>query len=476
MRFALLTAVTLLIAPAPAGAQQAAPADPRLAGSWDGAMETPGGAVGFGVVLEAGPTGWTGTFSLPAENVRDVPLASVEAEGDSVVMTIVAGRVLHARLEGDSLTGVARLADREMPLVLVRAGTPAAQRLAARIAASVEAARAAPMTPAATGPGLARVDPDALARLVRAAGDAGSHALVVLHDGELVGAWHAAGQRRRIEAMSATKSVVNLAVGRLLTTGALASIDTPISAFYPEWAEGPKSGVTVRHLLNHTSGLHSERSAQAIYASEDFVRFALDADLTAEPGTEIVYNNSATNLLAGVVGKAAGRRMDLFLRDDLFAHLGITDFGWSLDDAGNPHGMAGLQIHAEDLARLGQLVLDRGEWEGERLIDASWFDLSMAPGSELAHTVGLLWWLIRDDAAAADTGAAPAADADAPATPGPVVGYRADGYLGQYLVVYPRERLVGVRMVAQSPAYDPATDGFQEFQALLRALVTPTSP
>jgi CubicO group peptidase (beta-lactamase class C family) len=274
----------------------------------------------------------------------------------------------------------------------------------------------------------------------------------VLHDGDLVGAWYPRGERRKIEAMSATKSVVSLAVGRLLTTGALESIDVPVHTFYPEWATGPRSAITIRHLLNHTSGIEVGRTAEAIYASDDFVRFALDADLASEPGTVVFYNNSATNLLAGVVGEAAGQRMDLFLRDDLFARLGITDFGWSLDPAGNPHGMAGLQIHAEDFARIGQLVLQRGEWNGERLIDDAWFDASMAPGSELSPRVGLLWWLTRDD-------------------DGAVAGYRADGYLGQYLVVYPRERLVGVRMVGQSAAYDAETDGFPEFQAMLRALV-----
>jgi CubicO group peptidase (beta-lactamase class C family) len=84
--------------------------------------------------------------------------------------------------------------------------------------------------------------------------------------------------------------------------------------------------------------------------------------------------------------------------------------------------------------------------------------VSLRPGSDLSGRVGLLWWLIRD----------PGPDGEPEG--GPVVGYRADGYLGQYLVIYPAERLVGVRMVASSPAYDPDTDGFREFQAMLRDL------
>jgi CubicO group peptidase (beta-lactamase class C family) len=449
---ALVVALALAALPAALSAQQPAGPDVPLAGVWEGALETPAGLVPLSLDLERTSAGWVGTFSFPSEGVRDLPLGDVEVHGDSVLVAIPPRVVFHGRLAGDDLVGVARLGEAELPLVFARAGSPAAEAMAARIAASMEALRAAPWEAAATGPGLDRVDRVALDRLLHAAGASHSHALVVLHDGDLVGTWYPRGGRRKIEAMSATKSVVSLAVGRLLTTGALESIDVPVHAFYPEWSDGPKSRITIRHLLNHTSGIEAGRTAEAIYASDDFVRFALDADLASEPGEAIFYNNSATNLLAGVVGEAAGQRMDLFLRDDLFARLGITDFGWSLDPAGNPHGMAGLQILAEDFARIGQLVLQRGEWEGERLIDDAWFDASMAPGSELSPRVGLLWWLIRDDE-------------------GDVIGYRADGYLGQYLVVYPGERLVGVRMVSQSPAYDAGTDGFPEFQAMLRALV-----
>jgi CubicO group peptidase (beta-lactamase class C family) len=169
-----------------------------------------------------------------------------------------------------------------------------------------------------------RIDDAALDRLLRAAEAANSDAVVVLHDGELVGAWYAGGERRRMEAMTATRSMMA----------------------YPE-----------------------------------------------------------------------------------------------------------------DLARLGQLVLDGGRANGEQLIRESWFEQSLRPGSQHRPGVGLLWWLIRD------------VDPEAGGGFGSVTGYRADGILGQYLVVYPAERLVAVRMVAASPAYDPSTDTFPDFQSLVRQLV-----
>lgn len=447
----ILTATVCLYGFAPAMAQSSGTTP---SGAWEGTAESPAGPFRITLELERTENGWRGAFSIPSERV-EVPISEIRLRADSIFVPLAPRRELRGRVAADSIAGVLDVEGHHMPMTLARAGSPAAQRLAAEVAAVADEARSEPLVATAEGE-TATVDPEALDRLIAAANAAHSHALVVLKDGELVGAWHASGERRKIELMSATKSVVNLAVGRLVMTGALASIDEPVHRYYPAWSEGDKSHITIRHLLNHTSGLDSPRPTTPIYESDDFVRFALDADLLSEPGTELAYNNNAANLLAGVVGRAAGERMDLFLGSDLFAKLGITDFGWSLDSAGNPHGMSGLQMYAEDVATLGQLVLQRGEWDGEQLIDLEWFDESLQPGSELSDGVGLLWWLIRED--------------------DEVVGYRADGYLGQYLVIYPEEGLVAVRLVANSAGYDAETDGFREFEALVRDLELSPDP
>jgi CubicO group peptidase (beta-lactamase class C family) len=435
--------------------------DDGVAGRWEGSYGAGADMAPLAVALERGQSGWAGTFDLPAERVQGVPFSHVVVRGDSVILTLRGGEgavTLRGRVAGDSLGGTLRLPSGERPVLMARPGSPLAARIAATVHAAREEARNRPLEPVGPAPARDRVSAPALDRLLRAAAVANSEAIVILLDGERVGAWYARGDRRPIEAMSATKSIVGLAVGRLLADGLLESLDTPVHAFFPEWNTGLKADVTVRHLLNHTSGLYADRTTEAIYASPDFVRHALDSEVTSPPGTAIFYNNNATNLLAGVIGMAAGQPMDEYLRDGLFADLGIRDFGWTRDAAGNPHGMAGLQVTPEDLARLGQLVLDRGRVGDRQVITEDWFDVSLRPGSDLSGRVGLLWWLIRD----------PGPDGEPEG--GPVVGYRADGYLGQYLVIYPAERLVGVRMVASSPAYDPDTDGFREFQAMLRDL------
>lgn len=105
-------------------------------------------------------------------------------------------------------------------------------------------------------------------------------------------------------------------------------------------------------------------------------------------------NNKAVNLLAGIVLKASGKRMDLYIRDEIFAPMGIVDFTWSLDRAGNPHGMAGLQIRAIDLSRVGQMMLDGGTWKGQRIVSEAWVRLSTGqPGQPYDPTCGLLWWI-----------------------------------------------------------------------------------
>jgi len=460
-----LLAIWSLPGVAPLAGQDASP-QTALEGRWEGEMNVPPVPLEVSVTLERAGPGWQGTFSLPAEGIREMPIAGVELRGDAAMIAVTPERVFHGRIDEGEMQGRFVFEDRggdSVPMYLVRVGGPAweafeRERRGTRQERDAVLAEHAPppLERTSDGPAVGLVDHSALEELVRMAGASHSAAMVVLLDGELVGAWHAGGERRPIEAMSATKSVLNLAVGRLLTLGRLESLDVPVHAFYPEWAEGEHAEVTVRHLLNHTSGLSSPMPTDPIYASDDFIRFALESQLVAVPGTELAYNNNATNLLAGVIGIAADQRLDHFLTEELFGPLGITQFTWSLDSAGNPHGMAGLQILPEDLARLGQLVLQKGAWEGERLIDRAWFEESLAPGSEHSEEGGLLWWLIREDDR--------------------VVGARAEGYLGQYLVIYPDERLVGVRMVESFPGYDPDRDGFRRFQDLLRDLIpTPGS-
>lgn len=94
-----------------------------------------------------------------------------------------------------------------------------------------------------------------------------------------------------------------------MTLGKLTSIDEPVHAFFPEWRQGRKRDITVRMLMEHTSGLQNvPMTTLEIYPSPDFVQLALCAELDAEPGTTFAYNNKAVNLLAGIVERADDER------------------------------------------------------------------------------------------------------------------------------------------------------------------------
>lgn len=363
------------------------------------------------------------------------------------------------------------------------------------------------------------IDSAALKRFLAAAERAHSDAVVVWKDGRLVGSWHFGKPPVPIEAMSATKSVASLAVGRAVTLGAIRSIDEPVSHYYPQWRQGQKAGITIRQLLNHTSGIQNGESNE-VETSPDVVELALAAELSDPPGTRFNYNNKAVNLLAGIVQKATGKRMDDLLRVDVFAPLGITNFQWVRDTAGNPYAYARLKILPEDFVKLGQLMLDHGRWNGTQLIASSWIDASVE-GSSLDPHCGLLWWLIPDHTtfviddqrlrtlaqAGADSafvsrlatvrgryessealnGALlkalgdrfwePYSEARSKTRLDPVraeygrfIGYEANGSYGQYLVVYPAQRLIAVRMMAVTGRTDPTTDSFESFRTLVRAL------
>jgi CubicO group peptidase (beta-lactamase class C family) len=273
--------------------------------------------------------------------------------------------------------------------VVVTPGPSSSARAAEDSQARVDDAPVFPrIDPAAAG-----INLKALEQLKARAEATKSDAVVIVKDGKLVADWSFGHPRTKIEAMSATKSIVSLAVGLLIDTGKIKSLDQPVWEFYPEWNQGRKQKITVRHLLNHTSGLQHAQD-EILYERPDFVRLALAAELSEDPGSKFSYNNKAVNLLAGIIERASGKRMDRFIGDEIFSPMGITDFGWSPDKAGNPHGMAGLQITAIDLAKIGQLVLDEGQWRGRQILSREWIRLSTSPSQTFQPACGLLWWRV----------------------------------------------------------------------------------
>lgn len=368
----------------------------------------------------------------------------------------------------------------------------------------------------------------------RAAETHSDSVLIMQGDRVLLEEYSAAGSRF-IETMSATKSVVALAIGALLTDGKISSLDVSVHAFFPEWKQGRKQAITLQMLLDHTSGLQNEpRPDVEIYPAPDAMKLALAAELSHEPGKRFAYNNKAVNLLAGIIEQASGIPMDRYVQQRLLAPLSAGMGEWYRDAAGNPHAMAGLSLDARGMAAIGRLVLDRGRWQGKQLVDPEFIDAMLAP-SKRSKEVGLFWWRrvawvrFRADAATFESltrvDVRPALidqlrilegrtfdNEDAlyagltealgenwlqtwhqeltgphgigpwrPFHPekGPVERFEANGSMGQYIVIVPKASLVGVRQIAASPGFDWQNDGYEDFseqmQALADALVPSTA-
>jgi CubicO group peptidase (beta-lactamase class C family) len=383
----------------------------------------------------------------------------------------------------------------------------------------------------AAAPGVAAPNRDpgeerALATIARRARESQSDAVLILKDDEVVFEYHSDKGKQPIETMSVTKSIVNLAMGRLVELGRLKTLDEPVYRFFPEWKQGRKQLITVRQLLNHTSGLQDlAMTGPEIYPSPDAIKLALAAELTSAPGERFFYSNKAVNLLAGIVKVASGKPLDVYVREQVLAPLGISHAEWDKDPSGNPYAMAGLRLSAADLAKIGQMLAAGGVFAGKRLLSEAWIGESTRAGQSWNPKCGLLWWVLPawtrftvDDGlldewkragdsasflkkAATLKGKTYSREEfgvalqrafvgtvgqtewqentwkkglpDTRLVVGPQVGYYADGYLGQYLVVLPEDRIVAVRLMA-SPENDPSAaeqrDTFSDFPAAVMAL------
>ena len=290
--------------------------------------------------------------------------------------------------------------------------------------------------PAALG-----VDPGAFIALVDRAVDTRTDALVVLVDGDELVHWPPSP--KPIETMSMTKSVVGLAVAWQVQHG-LMSPEASASTWIPEL----DPAITVDHLVRNTTGLAAPPTNE-VYQEPDFVAFGAGLETKAAPGEVWAYNNATYNLVPAVLARSTDQPIDELLAAGLFGTLGIEETRWSRDGSGNCHGMSGLSMTADDLAKLGQLLLD-GTWGGAEVLAPTTLELLAEP-TPGADTYGFGWWrIVGDD--------------------GELEGLRADGYLGQSLVVLFEPRLVAVRQMAWYPGADER-DHFLDFHEAVQALV-----
>lgn len=271
----------------------------------------------------------------------------------------------------------------------------------------------------------------------------GADTCLVIYKGQIVQERYYRSYRPPMMAMSSTKSVTGILVGMLIDDGKIKSIDEPVCSYVKEWCEGQKGKVTLRHLLSMTSGLPRMYS-EGVSSVGDKNPFVINLPLATEPGTAWDYSNEGVQLLSPILDKAAGEPIQEYARKRLFEPLGMSDTRLHLDEKRHAWTYADMETTPRDFARLGLLMLNKGTWQGKRIVSESWVRQMTMPSQTLNPRYGLLWWLF-----------------DNPK------GYAAQGYLDTNMYLIPEKELIVVRMQAkprdkQQPYEDEALTIFNQ--------------
>ena len=209
---------------------------------------------------------------------------------------------------------------------------------------------------------------------------------------------------------SVTKSVTSTLVGIALQRGDLPGIDLTIGELIPDRipadADPATAGITLRSFLTMTSGLwwdgHDDWSM--LLASDDWVATTLTQPIVAPPGELFVYNTGGSHLIGVALATVLGQPLEEFADEALFGPLGITPVGWMRSPQGEVNGGSGLEILPMDMARLGQLMLQAGRWNGDVLLGDDYATIATTrqsdgeeiTGGSIGVAYGFQWWVTND--------------------------------------------------------------------------------
>jgi CubicO group peptidase (beta-lactamase class C family) len=268
------------------------------------------------------------------------------------------------------------------------------------------------------------------------------HSFMLVRHGHVVaeGWWapYAAASPHSLYSLS--KSFTSTAVGLAAAEGKL-SIDDPVLKFFPDEAPADPSAnlkaMRLSDLLRMSTGHQTEPPRRP---AEPWAKSFLAHPVPFKPGTHFLYNTSATYMLSAAVQKATGQTVLDYLRPRLFEPLGIENPAWEKSPQGVTAGGYGLSVRTEDIAKFGQLYLQKGKWRGRQLVPEGWVEAATArqtsngssPQSDWDQGYGYQFWRCRHGA------------------------YRGDGAFGQYCIVLPdKDAVVAI------------TSGVKDMQAVL---------
>lgn len=248
---------------------------------------------------------------------------------------------------------------------------------------------------------------------------------------------------------SMTKSVTSIVFGIARDHGFIPNLNEKMFSFFPDYSylnNSEKAKITIAHMLAMATGMLWYDDVAPVYDPrndeykmlfhENPLQFILDRDVVDAPGSVFHYNSGITVLLGEIIRRATGQHMRKFAKDNLFTPLGIDNFIWYTlkNDQRITHASGMLYLRPRDMAKLGQLYLNEGVWNGNRIISAQWVRDSIKQSISIpadtweehrSYGYGYQWWL--------DSYANRTVDA-----------FAAKGWGGQFIVVIPQKNLVFV--------------------------------
>jgi CubicO group peptidase (beta-lactamase class C family) len=219
-------------------------------------------------------------------------------------------------------------------------------------------------------------------------------------------------------------------------------LDTRLLDIYPDIVpENPgewKDSITLRDLLMMSGGfdardswLYEWEGLDGMHAADDAVEYMLDLPMDFEPGTRFEYTNGVSHLLSCIIKEKTGVSAAEYAEEHLFAPLGITEYTWDADNRGRNWGYNRIYFTPHDMAKIGFLFLNKGEWDGEQIISEEWVSEATAHriDANIVDGYGYQWW-VGDDY------------------------YLAVGHMGQFIFVYPERDLIVVLTSSSPETFD----------------------
>jgi hypothetical protein len=256
------------------------------------------------------------------------------------------------------------------------------------------------------------------------------HSFMLLRHGNVIaeGWWKPFDSQYKHTLYSLSKSFTSSAIGFLVGEGKI-TVEDPVTSFFKDELPATVSDnlvkMKIKHLLTMNSGHAEDTMGKMRESANNWTKTFLALPLQFEPGTHFLYNTGATYMLGAIVHKVTGQTLETYLKPRLFQPLGITGYDWEVSPQGLNTAGYGLRVKTEDIARFGQLYLQKGKWDGRQLLKENWIEEatkyqtpSQVNNGDWSVGYGYQFWRC---------------------TPG---FFRGDGAFGQFCIVMPEQDAV----------------------------------